>query len=118
MLRYSVTCSPPAARLWSGRWDAPQPLGTHDIGRYRGQMGKENRMTISRFLVAGLLATALAGCGDPDSVKETKTGSDGGRGRTDIYASGASSRKRETVSLFGPRGPIGSTDTRQEGAER
>src|SRR5258708_38750300 len=104
MLRYSVTCSPPAARLWSGRWDAPQPLGTHDIGRYRGQMGKENRMTISRFLVAGLLATALAGCGDPDSVKETKTGSDGGRGRTDIYSSAASRGTRGAGRVFGPAG--------------
>jgi len=72
-------------------------------------------MTTFRFLVAGLLAAALTGCGDPDSVKETKTGTDGGRGRYDIYASAASNGKRETGGLFGPGGLFGSKDTRKEG---
>jgi Domain of unknown function (DUF3576) len=78
-------------------------------------MGKENRMTTFRFLVAGLLATALTGCGDPDSVKETRTGPDGGRGKYDIYASAANNGKRETGSLFGPGGLFGSKDAKKEG---
>ena len=65
-------------------------------------------MKTFRFLVAGVLATALSGCGgDPDSVKEIKTGTDGGRGKYDIY-SGVGGGKQEQGSLFGPGGLFGS----------
>ena len=72
-------------------------------------------MTTFRLLVTGLLAAGLAACGGDETVKETRTGADGGRGKYDIYASAASSGKRETGSLFGPGGLFGSKDTRKEG---
>ena len=71
-------------------------------------------MKTFRFLVAGLLAIALAGCGDPDNVKEIKTGADGGRGKYDIY-SGVGGGKQEQGSLFGPGGLFGSKNTKKDG---
>jgi hypothetical protein len=70
--------------------------------------------TTFRFVLAGLLATAVAACGDPDSVKETRTGPDGGRGKYDVYAPASSNGKRETGSLFGPGGLFGSKADRKE----
>ncbi len=67
-------------------------------------------MKISQFVLLGLLTGFLAGCGgDPDNVKEIKTGSDGGRGKYDIY-SGVGGGKQENGSLFGPGGLFGSKD--------
>jgi hypothetical protein len=74
---------------------------------------RENRMKTFRFLVAGLVAMALSGCGDPDSVKEIKTGTDGGRGKYDIY-SGVGGGKQEQGSLFGPGGLFGSKAGKKE----
>jgi hypothetical protein len=73
-------------------------------------------MNTFRFLLAGVLATVLCGCDDSgDSVKETRTGTDGGRGKYDIYSPAASSGKRETGSLFGPGGLFGSKADKKEG---
>jgi hypothetical protein len=73
--------------------------------------------TTLRFVLAGLLTAAVAGCGDPDSVKETKSGKDGGRGRYDIYEAAASSGKRENGSLFGPGGLFGSKADKKDGGD-
>ena len=70
--------------------------------------------TTFRFVLAGLLTTTVAACGDPDSVKETKTGSDGGRGKYDVYAPASTNGKRESGSLFGPGGLFGSKSDRKE----
>ena len=71
-------------------------------------------MNASRFLLVGLMI-AVAGCdSSADSVKETRTGTDGGRGKYDIYAPAASSGKRETGSLFGPGGLFGSKADKKE----
>jgi hypothetical protein len=72
-------------------------------------------MNTFRFLLAGLLTAAVGACGDPESVKETKTGTDGGRGRYDVYAPAGSNGKRETGSLFGPGGLFGSKNEKKEG---
>jgi hypothetical protein len=78
-------------------------------------MGREDGMKTFRFLVAGVVATALSGCGgDPDSVKEIKTGTDGGRGKYDIY-SGVGGGKQEQGSLFGPGGLFGSKNAKKDG---
>jgi len=75
-------------------------------------------MNTVRFLLAGLLVAALAACGDnSDTVKETKTGTDGGRGKYDIYAPAHSGGKRETGSLFGPGGLFGSKPGKNEGGD-
>jgi hypothetical protein len=74
-------------------------------------------MKTFRFLLAGVLTAAMGACGDPESVKETKTGTDGGRGKYDIYAPAGSSGKRETGSLFGPGGLFGSKADKKEGGD-
>ena len=71
-------------------------------------------MKTSRFLLVVLLTAMVAGCGDPDSVKEIKTGTDGGRGKYDIY-SGVGGGKQEQGSLFGPGGLFGSKNTKKDG---
>jgi len=73
-------------------------------------------MNTFRFLLAGVLATLLCGCDDSaDSVKETRTGSDGGRGKYDIYSPAASKGKQDTGSLFGPGGLFGSKSDKEKG---
>ncbi|WP_421995705.1 DUF3576 domain-containing protein [Reyranella sp.] len=63
---------------------------------------------------AGLLALTLAACGgDPDSVKEKRSGASGDRNSRDIIA-GIGGSKQETGSLFGPGGLFGSKPTQKE----
>jgi hypothetical protein len=66
-----------------------------------------------RLLVAGLLAVAVAGCGDPESVQEKRTGPSGDRSKRDV-TSGLGGRNREEGSLFGPGGLFGSKADRKE----
>ena len=61
----------------------------------------------TRLLMAGLLMAAVAGCGDPDSVKEKRSGPSGDRSRRDA-TSGLGGRVQEEGSLFGPGGLFGS----------
>src|SRR5438094_6111773 len=69
-----------------------------------------------RLLPIGLLVATVAACGDPDSVKETRSGADGGRGKYDVYLP-AEASKRETGSLFGPGGLFGSKGDKKVGGE-
>jgi hypothetical protein len=61
----------------------------------------------TRLLVAGLLMAGLAGCGDPDSVTEKRSGPSGDRNKRDV-TQGLGGRTREEGSLFGPGGLFGS----------
>jgi hypothetical protein len=66
------------------------------------------RLKVGRLLVAGLLMGALAGCGgDPDTVKEKRSGPSGDRSKRDV-TSGLGGRTQEEGSLFGPGGLFGS----------
>jgi len=66
------------------------------------------RPTAGRLLMAGLLAVAVAGCGgDPESVKEKRSGPSGDRTKRDV-TSGLGGRYQEEGSLFGPGGLFGS----------
>ena len=66
-----------------------------------------------RLLIAAVAALALTACGgDPDSVKEVNTGSDGGKSRRDI--SRPLNSKQETGSLFGPGGLFGSKSEKKD----
>lgn len=58
------------------------------------------------LVLLGAAALGLAACGDPDAVKETKTGNSGGRSKMDVYT--GLGGKQETGSLFGPGGLFGS----------
>jgi hypothetical protein len=69
------------------------------------------RMLIAAVVAAGL--SGLAGCGgDPNSVKEVTTGTDGGKSRYDI--SKPLNSKQETGSLFGPGGLFGSKSEKKD----
>ncbi len=69
-----------------------------------------------RFLLL-TAALGLAACGgDPESVKEQKTGNSGGRSRLDIY-SGVGGKGQEQGSLFGPGGLFGSKSEKKQGDE-
>jgi hypothetical protein len=61
-------------------------------------------------IVAGI--ALLAGCGDPDSVKERATGPSGDRSRRDL-SQGLGGRTQETGSLFGPGGLFGSKEQKK-----
>jgi hypothetical protein len=61
----------------------------------------------TRLLVAGLVMAAVAGCGDPDAVKEKRSGPSGDRTRRDA-TTGLGGRYQEEGSLFGPGGLLGS----------
>ena len=63
--------------------------------------------SIVRVVVGGLLALTVAGCGDPDAVKEKSNGTSGDRSKRDITG-GLGGRNREEGSLFGPGGLFGS----------
>jgi hypothetical protein len=63
--------------------------------------------SIFRILVGGLVAFAIAGCGDPDAVSEKRSGPSGDRSRRDA-TSGLGGRNQEEGSLFGPGGLFGS----------
>jgi hypothetical protein len=63
--------------------------------------------SITRALIAGLVALGLVGCGDPDAVKEKRSGPSGDRNKRDI-TQGLGGRTQETGSLFGPGGIFGS----------
>jgi hypothetical protein len=67
----------------------------------------------SRILIAGLLAFAVAGCGDPDAVKEKSNGTSGDRSKRDMTV-GLGGRNQEEGSLFGPGGLLGSRADRRE----
>jgi hypothetical protein len=61
----------------------------------------------TRLLMAGLLMTAVAACGDSESVTEKRSGASGDRNKRDI-TQGLGGRTREEGSLFGPGGLFGS----------
>ncbi|HYD06675.1 MAG TPA: DUF3576 domain-containing protein [Reyranella sp.] len=63
--------------------------------------------------MAGLLAAAVAACGDPDAVKEKRSGPSGDRSRRDATA-GLGGRVQEEGSLFGPGGLLGSRAERKQ----
>lgn len=67
----------------------------------------------TRLLMAGLLAIAVSGCGDPDAVKEKRTGPSGDRSRRDA-ATGLGGRVQEEGSLFGPGGLLGSRTEKKD----
>src|SRR5437660_183880 len=59
-------------------------------------------------LLAVVVFSLVAACGgDPDSIKETRTGASGDRSKRDVTA-GLGGRTQETGSLFGPGGLFGS----------
>ena len=60
-----------------------------------------------KALMAGLLTLSIAGCGDPESVSEKRSGPSGDRSKRDLQ-SGLGGRNQETGSLFGPGGIFGS----------
>lgn len=60
-----------------------------------------------RVLLGGLLVLAVAGCGDPDAVKEKRSGPSGDRTKRDA-TTGLGGRNQEEGSLFGPGGLFGS----------
>jgi hypothetical protein len=64
-----------------------------------------------RLLLGGLLSAAIAGtmagCGDPGSVTEKRSGPSGDRSKRDVTA-GLGGRTQEEGSLFGPGGLFGS----------
>jgi hypothetical protein len=63
--------------------------------------------TSIRLFIGTGLAIGLAACGgDPDAIKENKSGAGDSRPRSQIY--GSLSSKQETGSLFGPGGIFGS----------
>ena len=61
----------------------------------------------TRLLVASLVALAVAGCGDPDAVKEKRSGPSGDRNRRDL-STGLGGRTQEEGNIFGPGGLFGS----------
>jgi uncharacterized protein DUF3576 len=76
--------------------------------RMAGLFDTIRRPAIGRLLMAGLLAVAVAGCGgDPESVKEKRSGPSGDRSKRDV-TSGLGGRNQEEGSLFGPGGLFGS----------
>jgi hypothetical protein len=67
-----------------------------------------------RLSLLGLIAVGIAGCGDPDAVKEKRSGPSGDRTRRDA-TQGLGGRNQEEGSLFGPGGLFGSrANQRQE----
>jgi hypothetical protein len=60
-----------------------------------------------RYSLLGLTVLSLAACGDPDAVKEKRSGPSGDRSRRDV-TSGLGGRTQEEGSLFGPGGLFGS----------
>jgi hypothetical protein len=60
-----------------------------------------------RFSLLGLTVLSLAACGDPDAVKEKRSGPSSDRSRRDASA-GLGGRTQEEGSLFGPGGLFGS----------
>ena len=68
----------------------------------------------TRLLLGGLLITALSGCGgDPDAVKERRSGPSGDRNKRDM-TTGIGGRTQEEGSLLGPGGLFGSKADRKE----
>jgi hypothetical protein len=69
-----------------------------------------------RVLLAGLTALAVVGCGDPETVKEKRSGPSGDRNRRDA-TQGLGGRNQEEGSLFGPGGLFGTraNNRREEG---
>ena len=66
-----------------------------------------------KALMAGLLTLSIAGCGDPESVSEKRSGPSGDRSKRDLQ-SGLGGRNQETGSLFGPGGMFGSKADRNK----
>jgi hypothetical protein len=67
-----------------------------------------------RFLLTGLAVVSLTACvGDPDAVKEKRTGTSGDRNRRDATG-GLGGSKQEEGSLFGPGGLFGAKADRKE----
>jgi hypothetical protein len=66
-----------------------------------------------RVFVAGILLSQLAGCGgDPSAIKESAD--DSGRTKRDMQAGLGAGNKRESGTLFGPGGLLGSKDTKKD----
>ena len=59
-----------------------------------------------RLSLLGLAVLGLTACGDPDAVKEKRTGTSGDRSRRDNTA-GLGGRTQEEGTLFGPGGLFG-----------
>src|SRR6202008_2186860 len=57
---------------------------------------------------------AVAGCGDPEAVKEKRSGPSGDRNKRDV-TSGLGGRNQEEGSLLGPGGLFGSKADRSKG---
>jgi hypothetical protein len=66
-----------------------------------------------RILLGGLLALTIAGCGDPGSVTEKRSGPSGDRTKRDV-TTGLGGRNQEEGSLFGPGGLFGSRSDRKD----
>ena len=67
-----------------------------------------------KALIAGLLTLSIAGCGgDPDAVKERRSGPSGDRNKRDM-TTGIGGRTQEEGSLLGPGGLFGSKADRKE----
>jgi hypothetical protein len=74
---------------------------------------------LTNFIRAIALAATAAGlvaCGDPDAVKETRTGASGDRTRRDM-AAGLGGKTQEQGSLFGPGGLFGSKADKKDAPE-
>jgi len=68
------------------------------------------------LLVLALAAFGVAACGDPDAVKEQRSGASGDRTKRDM-AAGLGGRNTETGSLFGPGGIFGSKADKKDAPE-
>ena len=68
------------------------------------------------LLVLALAAFGVAACGDPDAVKEKRTGASGDRSKQDM-STGLGGRNTETGSLFGPGGLFGSKADKKDAPE-
>lgn len=66
-----------------------------------------------RLLLVGLAALGLAACGDPDAVKEKRSGASGDRSKRDA-GTGLGGRNQEEGSLFGPGGLFGTKANQKE----
>ncbi len=74
-----------------------------------------NSSVIRRVGAVALLATLVAGCGNPDAVKVRENNQGELRTKEDIR-SGLAGQGRETGSLFGPGGLFGSKDEKKDPA--
>jgi hypothetical protein len=93
---------PPSSREKAGAERYRRDIKTKPPGNYV-MLGVSNAI---RVLLLGLVALAVAGCGDSEGVTEKRSGASGDRNKRDA-TQGLGGRNREEGSLFGPGGLFG-----------